>query len=224
MDITMAEKFLLLALDENGKDIAGVGADVGLAAALVAELTEAGHLRFDDGVLVAGADGPGADADPLLRAAHEAVLHAGTPVGLETALAALPQAVAPLWETVARALVERGILAEEKGRVALVFRVTRHPVSEPAPVQAVRERLAAVLTSARAATPADAALLGALQPFGLAAPLVPAERRAEAGALAAAVAGTTAFGEALRAAVDAVRVSLLAALAASSAGGAAASG
>ncbi|CUU55183.1 Golgi phosphoprotein 3 (GPP34) [Parafrankia irregularis] len=223
MDITMAEKFLLLALDESGKDVAGVGVDVGLAASLVADLLEAGSLRFDDETLALSTGTSEVPDSPLLRSAHTAAASTGAPAKLDDLLPVIATELSPLWEQAARQLVERGVLTEKKERVALVFQVTLHPVSEPAPGQALRQRLQAVLASQTAPSPADSALLAIAHPFGLLDRLVPAEGQADAARLATAAADSTAFTRALGAAVAAARQTLLAALAASVAGGAAAS-
>ncbi|WP_018500458.1 GOLPH3/VPS74 family protein [Parafrankia discariae] len=227
MDLTTAEKFVLLTLDESGGDRAGVGVDVALAAALVADLAIAGDVRFDAGTLALSPGGTPATDNALLSGTYEVVVAATEPASA-TVTADLLQRfagdLAPLREKVAGLLVEKDVLAVTKHRTAGILQVLRYPVTDPAPGRALHAALESALFAADAPSPGDAVLLALLRPFGLLDQLVPERRRAEANGRADAVIGSAALPRALNDAVSTARTTLLAALAASSAGAAAASG
>jgi hypothetical protein len=230
MDVTVAETFLLLTLDEAGKDAAGAGSDAGVAGGLLADLVLAGALRLDtdSGVLTPGT--PPSSENVPLREAYGAIEASGTAPALADALRTLLKDLAPVRETVAARLVASGVLGTERGRI---FRVVRHPIAEPGPSEAARDELIAALTARSAPGPAagetpalsvGAVLLGLLRPFGLVEQLVPARPKAEVAARAGALIDADALARLLGDAVGGVRTTLVASLAAAAASTAAATG
>lgn len=230
MDVTVAETFLLLTLDEAGKDAAGAGSDAGLAAALVADLVLAGALQLDGEVLTPTPAGPPATDNVPLRQAYTALAAAEPAPTTDDALQTVLRELSPVRETIATRLVAAGVLGTERGRI---FRVVRHPIAEPGAGDTARAGLIAALSTdqdprdsapAQAPRPDTVVLLALLRPFDLLEQLEPAPHRAEAAARAAALIDAAELPRILGGAVERVRGTLVAALAAAAASTAAASG
>ncbi len=119
--LSLAEQFLLLALDEeNGKlaDPSGCGLNYGLAGAVMAELLLQGKLKLDaDGTLLP--DKTAFTSDPLLDEALEEVRNSPKPRALNYWIEKL--ASAKLRRAVLHRLLDRGLLAEEERRALGIF-------------------------------------------------------------------------------------------------------
>ncbi|MCK9897687.1 GPP34 family phosphoprotein, partial [Frankia sp. AgB32] len=221
MDVTVAEKFFLLSLNDAGMDLLGAGSDVAYAAALLADLTMAGYLRLDEENRTLS-PGPTFPAEnPLARAAFDPIAAADPAPSLDTAVRLLAGELAPVREAVANRLVEEGVVGTEKGHVAGVFRIVRHPVRAPATAQAARDevRLALAPGTPLAPSPDAAVLLAILRPFGSLDRFAPKDRRPEAAERAAALIDAAVLPRALGEVVQAVRSELVAMLAAVGGGG-----
>lgn len=157
------ELFLLLTRDDGKAESAYAQNGYGLAAAAVTDLILAGRVGLSD------------DKDP--RVSVLAPPPAGHPVldavltrladkdGRKLSTVVTDRKVNPA-DQVVDALAAAGIIGVEEKR-ALGLVPAKYPLRDPAPEQAVRQRLAAVLAGAPP-QPADATLLAILQGLDLA--------------------------------------------------------
>lgn len=178
--LTLAEEFLLIALDDDKGEVSAWSSDIdpALAGGLVLDLTLAGSLTTRDGKLATAGGAPGGDS--LLGEAHAAVAAEDGEHDPKKWVERLPRALKPLKDRVAGALVERGVLSEERSKLLGLISRTRWPESDPEPESALRERLAGVLTGAAEADRHDAMLIALLEPFDLVAGLVSRDERKQA--------------------------------------------
>jgi hypothetical protein len=208
MDLILAEQVLLIALDdERGKDTTGWGSDPGLAAALLLDLAARELVQVVDDRIVA-VDGP----DPgheLLRDAHAAITADDKPRRARHWVDKLPRELKPLKQRVARGLVERGVLGEERSKILGLFESTRFPEADPAVERDLRERLGAVLVTGREPTEEEALLIGLLHPLGLIEKVVARADRQAARARAKAIGATGIAGTAVRDSVRAVQAAVV---------------
>ena len=222
MELILAEQLLLLALDdEKGSLSTYVDVDAGLAGALLIDLTRRGALIEADGDLVASPDG--AHGHPLLTDAAAAIRGSDKRRDAKGWVGRLPRELKPIKDRVAGALVERGILSEERRKILGLVPSTRFPEADPAPERELRARLEAVLLSQRDPSEDEALLLALLEPYDLARKLVPKDRRKEAGKRAKAIAergpATAAVASSVRDTQTAVMAGVMAGVAASSVSG-----
>lgn len=166
------EELLLLLVNDEGKDEAwGTYRAYGLAGALITDLILAQRLTLDDGKdpkisLVAGPPTGNAILDyGLERLADKDGKRLG---GMITGGRLKPE------NLVAESLADAGIIEIEEKRM-LGFIPVRYPMRDPAPEQAVRARLAAVLAGQSTGSPQDLALLAILQGLGAAHKVLKAE-------------------------------------------------
>ena len=208
MALLLAEQTLLLALDDaTGSNTAQWAGDAGLAAALLLDLGQAGLLRADAGELVAV---PGPAPEPgLLAAAWRLLRGAPEPRGAKHWVGRLPRELSPLRDRLARGLVDRGVLAEERVRVLGLFPQTRFPAVDPAPEAELRGRLVDVLVGGRAPTEEEALLVGLLEPMGLVDRLVPRDQRRTARRRAGEIGRQGVAGSAVRDAVREVQAAVI---------------
>jgi Golgi phosphoprotein 3 (GPP34) len=219
-DLLLAEELLLLSLDdEKGSNQARSSLGPGLGGALLIELTEMGALRVDgEGNLVAGGPRP---EDPILGEVLDAVAAADRPRGAKHWVHQLPGQLKPLRQRLAERLVDRGILDEERKALLGMTVSRRYPEQDPAPEQALRERLLGALTGDGEPGPRDAELICLLRPFELIAKNVPREHRKEAKRRAKEIADTGPVNSAVSQAVAEVQAAITVAIAASAAASAA---
>lgn len=124
----------------------------------------------------------------------------------------LPRELKPLTGAVARPLVERGVLAEQRVKVFGMFPGTRFPEADPGPERMLRSRLCDVLLGEQAPQEQDALLLGLLEPLGLVDRLVERHQRREARKRAKEVATTGIAGSAVSAAVRDIQAAVMVAV------------
>jgi hypothetical protein len=210
VDLTLAEQVLLIALDDgHGRDRTQSGSEAGLAGALLLDLARLELLTADaDGKLTAG-DGAQPD-DELLRHAHTAIGQSSRRRSARSWVQRLPRELKPLRLRVARGLVRRGILREERSKRLGVLPTTRFPSIDPAAQREVRERLRDVLLAGRDPTGEEGLLLGLIEPLGLIDALVGTEQRREARQRAQAVGEEGLAGTAVRDAMRAVQAAVIA--------------
>lgn len=140
-NVLLAEEFVLLALDPDGRPAHGMSdqpaAAVGVTGALVTELVQEGHVDVADGRIRLTGTRP---TNPLLAEVLESLApHEGKK--LTSRLGSVKHAG---WSEVVDAMVARGIIGREKKPL----RPTRHPVSDQA-------AHAALLAEVRAAAAGD---------------------------------------------------------------------
>src|SRR3982750_1769444 len=117
MGLILAEQTLLIALDDaKGRDTTDWGSDAGLAGALLLDLARLELVDVDDrGKIVAG-DGA-APGHPLLAEAYAAIRESDKRRDARGWVGRLPRELKPLRTRLARGLVERGILTEERSKL-----------------------------------------------------------------------------------------------------------
>lgn len=161
--------FLLLTTPKGESEAWSNHRDLGLAAALLGDLSETGWLDY------------GVGEDPGVRAVSRGPRGESTPGGpvLAFGVAALrthpglaaSEVISAPWFTptgvVVEALASRGVIAPETGRFFGLL-PARYPIADPRPEAELRERLAAVLRRDLPATPRTAALLVTLRELGMA--------------------------------------------------------
>jgi hypothetical protein len=140
--VLLAEEFVLLALDPDGRPARGVSnqpaAAVGATGALVTELVQDGHVDIEDGRIRLTGTRP---TNQLLADVLDSVAaHEGK--RLKSRLGSIKHSG---WSEVVDAMVASGIVGREKERL----QPTRHPVSDKA-------AHASLLAEVRAAASGDA--------------------------------------------------------------------
>lgn len=170
---------MLLALDEE-KGRSGFASDLSavLAGALLIDLVDAGHLREEDGKLIAS-DRPAPAAQPLADALAK-VADSHKPRDAKYWVSSSGLRSSSLERDIAAGLARRGILREERRKLLGVVSTTRFPEADPEPERRLRERLSAVLLGEREPDQRSAALVALLKSINLLTELVPRELRKEA--------------------------------------------
>jgi Golgi phosphoprotein 3 (GPP34) len=206
----LAEELLLLVLDdEKGTVRQGPAYEAGLAGALLLDLVEAERLREEDEALVP--DGAGRLAPAVLADALAEIEGSERPRDARHWVGRLPKALKPLRARVAAALVDRGVLGEERHKTLGLFSSTRHPERDAAPERDLRARLHAVLLDGAEPDAHTALLLGLLAPLDLIGGLVPREHRKAAKQRADELAARGPVGSAVARAQKAAQAAVIAA-------------
>ena len=219
---TIAEDLVLLLHDSHsGRPLVdATERDRVVGGALLLDLAAAGRVT---------ADGTGARAKlsavvgkPMPDALLDGALaRLGTaPVRAQRAVERLSRGAR---EQVLHRLAERGVLREVSGRTLGIFPRTSWPAADPAPREALRARLSAVLVDGAAPQGNEAALVSLLHAVKAEHKIVDGSRSALR-ARAADVAQGDWAGDAVRKAVQAVQASVMVAVTAAVAAGAASSG
>ena len=197
--LTLAEQLYLLAYDDVGASVPrspDVSLSSGLTGAVLLELFHRELVRERPDRIVAVVERPG-ELPSLLEDAMTAI-RAGER-STDRWVDGLESELKPTKKTVARSLVERGVLTEERGTMLGLIPRTRFPTIDPAPRSELLERLQAVLLSTPRPDPTGPGmiqtrprdpseeegqllmLLGRLDLIGpLAGPLAPRDRRKQA--------------------------------------------
>lgn len=213
MELILAESVLLLALDEAKGSAGSTPIDPGLAGALLVDLGRLGALQ-PVGKKLHPVEGVGIE-HPVLARAATAIAASSKPRTAKAWVGRLPRELKPLTGTVARPLVERGILAKRRIKVFGLFPGTRFPEVDPGPEQMLRSRLRDVLLGGRAPQEQDALLLGLLEPLELVDRLVeghPRHQRREARKRAKEVATQGIAGSAVSQAVRDIQAAVMVAV------------
>ncbi|MFF2522157.1 GOLPH3/VPS74 family protein [Streptomyces liangshanensis] len=166
-DLTIGERIVLLALDEETGALREAPLRVSLAvsAAALLELSVSGHLTERDGALVpAGAPTP-PDADP--GSAAEAMAEHVRSHPDETPREWLLAVREPAMDAAYRGLLEKGLVRAQGRRVLGAFGSVKHPVTGLSELAALRGRLSAVLAEGQAPDEATAVLITLLHHAGL---------------------------------------------------------
>ena len=218
-ELLLAEQMLLIALDDEQGSSSNSSLPAGLAGALLTDLAREEALRWDGEALhpvpVAGLQ------HPLLSRVHEVIAASSSPRSAKSWVQKLPRSLRPVTETVAAALVERGVLSEQRYKILGLFPSTRFPETDPEPERLLRTRLHAVLTEGHPPAEDDALLLGLLVPLGLVDALVDKTDRPAARKRAREIADNSVAGSAVGKVVQEVQAAAMVAVVAGAAGAAA---
>lgn len=212
----LAEELLLIALDDaSGRDVTSMGLlDVGLAGAVLLDLSLAGAVTARDGKVVA----TGTPDDPLLADAAATIRAQERPRDARHWVKRLPKALRPLRERVARRLVERGVLREERRRLLGLIPVTRWPEADPSAEEELRARLCAALVDGAEPDARTALLVSLLDPLDLVGAAVPREARRAARRRAKAIADRGVVGTGLDQVVKELQAAVMVSVVAATAG------
>ena len=189
--LTLAEQLYLLAYDEGVRVSGDPDVLFGsvLAGALLIELFHRELIRERPDDIVAAVERPG-ELPSLLEDAMTAI-RASERSTEQWATCWLDSELKPIKKTVARSLVERGVLTEARGRMLGLIPRTRFPTADPAPRSELLERLHAVLLSTPRSDPTgpgmiqtrprdpsedEARLIALLELLDMIEPLVPRDR------------------------------------------------
>ncbi len=218
-DLLLAEELLLLALDDKKGNDKTMGADTGLAGALLLELVAEGWLEEAGGKLVVAAEPPAGAAGPPAGALADAlaVIEADAkPRDAGHWVRKLPGELKPIKGRVAGRLVELGVLSERRHKVLGLIGVDRWPEADPEPERTLRERLRAELTGAGEVSVRTALLAPLLRACNLLRTVVAKDERKGADRRAKEIADDPArVGKAVQSTFDATSAAVTAALAAS---------
>lgn len=180
MPITLAEQLLLLAFhDEGGKRTTWTRIATGLAGALVLDLLRGDWVHEHEGDLVAPASAQRVEPR-LLAEADAAIRRSKLRYGVAGWVGRLPDELEPIEPRVARSLVERGVLGEERRRVLGLLPRSRFPEIDPVPERRLRAGLREALLGEREPTEDEGLLIPLLASYRLIDPLVAKDERNEA--------------------------------------------
>jgi hypothetical protein len=207
MDLSLAEGYLLLALDDTSgrPKLSGQHLQYALAGASIAELTLQGALGVSD-----GADGGqqgrfhltgrATPSDPVQREIL-AVMDGRKPKDAirKTGQGSIART---LRDTLQQGLAGRGVLREEHAKVLGLFPSTTWPTHDPAPEAGVRERVLAALTGTSDADARTAALISLLLATDLIRKIYPEEDRRALKSRAKEIAESEWAGAAVKRAID----------------------
>jgi hypothetical protein len=213
VELILAESVLLLALDEAKGSAGFTTVDPGLAGALLVDLGRLGALQ-PVGKELHPVKGAGIE-HPVLARAATVIAASRKPRTAASWVGRLPRELKPLISTVARPLVERGILAERRVKTFGLFPGTRFPEADPGPERMLRSRLSDVWLGGRAPQEQDALLLGLLEPLELVDQLVeghPRPQRREARKRAKEIATQGIAGKAVSHAVRDIQAAVMGAV------------
>ncbi|WP_369370884.1 GPP34 family phosphoprotein [Promicromonospora sp. Populi] len=227
MDLSLAEEYLLLALDDtSGRPmVSGQHLQLALAGASMAELTLRGALTVSDGADGGQrgrfrAAGRATPSDPVQREILD-LLDNRRP---KAAIQKIGQGGfgRRLRQTLQQGLAARGVLREEQVKVLGLFPITTWPAHDPAPEAAVRERVLAALTGSADADGPTSALVSLLLATDLLRKVFPEQDRRALKRRAKEIAASEWAGAAVKRAIDEVNAAMVAVTVA--AAGAASSG
>lgn len=222
MELTLAERVLLLALDDKKGSTGWTQIDPGLAGALLMDLGRLGVLRLDGKHLVpAGHTRPD---HPVLAMTLDAIRGSARAHRAKTWVGRLlPKQLKPITETVAEPVVSRGVLTEQRSKMLGLFESVRFPETDAEPERALRADLRRVLLGERAPTDDDAMLFAALVPLDLVTGIVEREHRRGAKKRAKAIADGGVAGDALSAVIRDIQTTTYATITAAALAGTTAS-
>ena len=178
--LSLPESLLLLSLDEAGHNTA-VATGVLTYAITGAALFE---LHLLQRIRVVAKQVEVQDATPTGDAFLDSILEAlqasEQPRGVQHWILILHARVPKMVETLAAALIKRGILREEQNRVLGLIPVRRYPTLNPLEGTSLRDRLYSSIMGDRPPDVRDRALIALAHRCSLLAPLFPKEDRQEA--------------------------------------------
>ena len=215
MDLSLAEEYLLLALDDaSGRPLlSSQHLQFALAGASVAELTLRGALDVSDGADGGRkgrfrATGRATPSDPLHREVLE-LLQERRP---KDAIRRIGQGgfAKRLRDALQHGLAARGVLREEQVKVLGLFPSTAWPAHDPAPEAAVRGRVLTALTTDGTPDGPTSALVSLLLATDLLRKVFPAQDRRALKRRAKEIAESEWAGAAVKRAIDDVNAAMIA--------------
>jgi Golgi phosphoprotein 3 len=166
--LTLAEELMLIALDdESGAPVSmpPMALELGLAAALIGELTLEGRLDTDsDKLFVTSQETVG---DSLLDEMLADVLAESKQLPTDTWLRRVAEAGPVLRERISRRLVQRGVLKEVEKRLLWVFKTRVYPPTSGIEESEVKSRIMTLLNNDDIPSARDALLVGVLRATGM---------------------------------------------------------
>lgn len=216
MDLSLAEEYLLLALDDtSGRPLlSGQHLQFALAGASVADLTLRGALEVSDGADGgrAGrfrATGRATPSDPMQREVLD-LTHDRKP---KDAVRKVGQGgfARRLRDSLQQGLAARGVLREEEVKILGLFPSSTWTPHDPAPEIAVRERVLAALTGRADADERTAALVSLLLATDLIRKIFPDQDRRALKRRAKQIAESEWAGAAVKRAIDELNAAMVAA-------------
>jgi hypothetical protein len=228
MELSLAEEYLLLALDDtSGRPLlSGQHLQFALAGAAVSELTLRGALDVSDGAdggrkgrfHVTGRATP---SDPLQREILE-LMHERRP---KDAIRKIGQGsfARRLRETLQQGLAARGVLREEQVKILGLFPSTAWPAHDPGPEAGVRDRVLTALTTGTTPDGPTAALVSLLLATDLIRKVFPDQDRGALRRRAKEIAAAQWAGAAVKRAIDEVNAAMTAVMVATTSAAAASS-
>lgn len=166
--LTLAEELMLLALDDQSGTVIGLASyalELGVAAALVMELTLEGRIDSDLEKLILLSHLP--IGNPLLDETLAEIGDGPASQPVRFWLARLSQPGPVLVERVTRSLVDRGVLRRVEKRLLWVFKTRVYPPTSGLEEREVKSRLLSLLGNDDIPDPRDALLVGLLRATGL---------------------------------------------------------
>ncbi len=215
MELSLAEEYLLLALDDaSGRPLlSGQHLQFALAGAAVAGLTLRGALGVSDDVDGGQkgrfrATGRATPSDPLEREILD-LLEGRRP---KDAIRKIGQGsfARTLRDALQQGLAARGVLREEQVKVLGLFPSTTWPAHDPAPEAAVRERVLGALTGSADLDEATAALVSLLHATDLTHKVFPDQDRRALRRRAKEISESQWAGDAVKRAIDEVNAVMVA--------------
>jgi hypothetical protein len=166
--LTLAEELMLIALDdESGAPISlpPMALELGLAAALIGELTLEGRLDTDAEKLFVTSRAPVGDA--LLDEMLADVVAETRQLPSDTWLRRIAESGPVLRDRIAHRLVQRGVLKEVEKRLLWVFKTRVYPPTSGIEESEVKSRIMTLLNSDDIPSARDALLVGVLRATGM---------------------------------------------------------
>lgn len=228
MDLSLAEEYLLLALDDtSGRPLLSAQyLQFALAGASVAELTLRGALVVSDGADGGRAGrfrvtGRATPSDPVQREVLDLMNERRPKDAIRKA--GQGSFARRLRDSLQRELAARGVLREEQIRILGLFPSSTWTTHDPAPEAAVRDRVLAALTGSADVDERTAALVSLLLATDLIRKILPGQDRRALKRRAKEIAESEWAGAAVKRAIDDVNAAMVAATVAATSAGAASS-
>ena len=141
LDLSMLDKFILLALDdESGSFVSGATMyHYGMAGAVIYELLSKGHIEIEDKKVKL------ISKEKLEDEVHEHCMKlmskSKKEKSLQYWLGYIAQHYLAINKIVFKRLTSQGILREKEGKILWVFNTTKYPTRNPMPENTIRKRL-----------------------------------------------------------------------------------
>lgn len=166
--LTLAEELLLVALDDESGAVLNLpplALELGLAAAIVGELTLEGRIDTDPSKLFVTSKAPLGDS--ILDEALADIASEPKQLSSELWLRRLAEEGPVLRERITQRLVGRGVLQSVEKRLLWVFRTRVYPPTSGIEEQEVKNRIMTLLNNDDIPAPRDALLIGLLRATGI---------------------------------------------------------
>jgi hypothetical protein len=166
--LTLAEELLLVALDDETGTVMHLpplALELGLAAALVGELTLEGRVDTDPSRLFVTSKAPLGDS--ILDETLADVVSEPKQLSSEAWLRRIAEEGPVLRDRITQRLVNRGVLQSVEKRLMWVFRTRVYPPTSGIEEREVKSRIMTLLNNEDIPSPRDALLVGLLRATGM---------------------------------------------------------